>query len=89
MAKYDIESGGIDLYPEMKESSELRWTFIRKVYVILMLLSAFYLGVTAVVSFVDLITNPDHPLDFFFVVVVLHILQLMVFVVLWPLFAFL
>ncbi|KAG7547571.1 hypothetical protein ISN44_As12g027980 [Arabidopsis suecica] len=74
MAKYDIESGGIDLYPEMKESSELRWTFIRKVYVILMLLSAFYLGVTAVVSFVDLITNPDHPLDFFFVVVVLHIL---------------
>ncbi|EFH46549.1 hypothetical protein ARALYDRAFT_915372 [Arabidopsis lyrata subsp. lyrata] len=75
MAKFDIKSGGIDLYPEMKESSELRWTFIRKVYVILMLLSAFYLGVTAVVSFVDLITNPDHPLDFFFVFVVLHILR--------------
>ncbi|CAL9225375.1 unnamed protein product [Arabidopsis halleri] len=76
MAKYDIESGGIDLYPEMKESSELRWTFIRIVYfVILMLLSAFYLGVTAVVSFVDLITNPDHPLNFFFVVIVLHILR--------------
>jgi len=49
MAKYDIESGGgIDLYPEMKESTKLRWTFIRKVYVIMLLLSILFLGVAAV-----------------------------------------
>ncbi|KFK22589.1 hypothetical protein AALP_AAs43532U000100 [Arabis alpina] len=54
MAKLDIESGGggSELYPGMKESSEIRWAFIRKVYIILSLQMILTVGVCSVVFFV-------------------------------------
>ena len=43
----DLEAGGSELlYPGMTESPDLRWAFVRKIYVIL----AVQLAMTAVVS---------------------------------------
>ncbi|KAK4256130.1 hypothetical protein QN277_009038 [Acacia crassicarpa] len=46
--KSDIEAGPCPLYPTMLESPELRWSFIRKVYSIIIL----QLLATIVVAFV-------------------------------------
>lgn len=48
----DVESGPQPLYPAMLESPELRWAFIRKIYVILavqMVLTAAVAGVVVAV----------------------------------------
>lgn len=84
MAKSDIETGGVtggnnELYPGMKESSELRWAFIRKVYVILSLQMILTVGVSAVVFFVrpipDFIKNTNYGLVVFFVSLLLPFLS--------------
>ncbi|EOA19003.1 hypothetical protein CARUB_v10007653mg [Capsella rubella] len=92
MAKSDIETGvvgvgvGDELYPGMKESSELRWAFIRKVYSILSLQMILTVGVSAVFFFVRPIpefiieTTPGHVV--FFAILLLPLLLL------WPLLAF-
>ncbi|KAG7547569.1 Bax inhibitor 1-related [Arabidopsis suecica] len=89
MAKSDIETGGgggNELYPGMKESSELRWAFIRKVYSILSLQMLLTVGVSAVVYFVrpipEFITETHRGVAVFFVVLILP------FLLLWPLLAF-
>ncbi|ESQ56105.1 hypothetical protein EUTSA_v10026089mg [Eutrema salsugineum] len=95
MAKSDIERGGEgviitgnnELYPKMtKESFELRWAFIRKVYIILSLQLILTVGVSAVVFFVRaipvFITTTNHGLVAFFVSLLLPLLML------WPLIAF-
>nr|KYP46064.1 BI1-like protein [Cajanus cajan] len=55
--KRDVESGGAGggarpLYPTMLESPQLRWSFIRKVYIILTLQLLLTIAVAAVVVFV-------------------------------------
>lgn len=62
MAKHnhnDLESGynGNALYPNMIESPELRWAFIRKVYVILCMQLLLTIAVGAVVVFVHPIAS--------------------------------
>nr|CAD1841695.1 unnamed protein product [Ananas comosus var. bracteatus] len=58
--KGDVESGPQPLYPAMMESPELRWAFIRKIYVILAIQIAMTAAVSAVIVFV-------HPISHFFV----------------------
>ncbi|XP_010450003.1 PREDICTED: BI1-like protein [Camelina sativa] len=89
MAKSDIETGGSGnegLYPNMKESSELRWAFIRKVYTILSLQLLLTVGVSAVFFFVRpipvFITETIPGLVVFFVILLLPLFLL------WPLLAF-
>ncbi|KAL1220677.1 Protein LIFEGUARD 1 [Cardamine amara subsp. amara] len=92
MAKSDIETGGggevtgNKLYPGMKEKSELRWRFIRKVYIILSLQMTLTVGVSAVVYFVrpipKFITTTNYGIIIYFVSLLLPLLLL------WPLFAF-
>ncbi|XP_010435077.1 PREDICTED: BI1-like protein [Camelina sativa] len=89
MAKSDIETGvggGNELYPNMKESSELRWAFIRKVYTILSLQLLLTVGVSSVFFFVRPIpvfiteTTPG--------IVVLFVILLLPLFLMWPLLAF-
>lgn len=47
--KTDVETGSRPLYPMMLESPELRWSFIRKVYVIIALQLLATIAVGAVV----------------------------------------
>jgi FtsH-binding integral membrane protein len=47
--KSDLESGARPLYPMMLESPELRWSFIRKVYVIIAMQLLATIAVGAVV----------------------------------------
>ncbi|KAF9677632.1 hypothetical protein SADUNF_Sadunf08G0127800 [Salix dunnii] len=55
---YDIEAGiSNQLYPMMQEPPQLRWAFIRKVYVILALQLLLTVGVAATVVFVRPIPN--------------------------------
>ncbi|XP_010440403.1 PREDICTED: BI1-like protein [Camelina sativa] len=89
MAKSDIETGaggGNELYPDMKESTELRWAFIRKVYTILSLQLLLTVGVSAVFFFVRpipvFITETTPGLVVFFVILLLPLFLL------WPLLAF-
>lgn len=58
--KADIESGSPALYPMMTESPDLRWAFIRKIYVILSVQLLLTVAVAAVVVTV-------HPIALFFV----------------------
>lgn len=53
----DLEGGSTPLYPTMTESPELRWSFIRKIYVILSLQLLLTIGVASVVSTVHPISN--------------------------------
>ena len=55
---YDIEAGiSNQLYPMMQEPPQLRWAFIRKVYVILAMQLLLTVGVAATVVFVRPIPN--------------------------------
>lgn len=55
--KADVEAGGGRLYPTMQESPELRWAFIRKVYVILSIQLLLTAAVAAVVVTVHPISH--------------------------------
>ncbi|KAF3612556.1 hypothetical protein FXO37_36717 [Capsicum annuum] len=57
--KYDVEAGTAPLYPEMLESPELRWSFIRKVYSIITIQLLLTIAVASVVVTV-------HPISHFF-----------------------
>jgi len=94
MAKSDIEAGGgNELYPGMKESSELRWAFIRKVYSILSLQLLVTVGVSAVVYFVrpipEFITETHRGLAVFFVILLLPLLRYVSFHILLFIHSFL
>ena len=58
--KADIESGGPALYPMMTERPDLRWAFIRKIYVILSIQLLLTVAVASIVVTV-------HPISHFFV----------------------
>ncbi|XP_047956029.1 protein LIFEGUARD 4-like [Salvia hispanica] len=82
--KDDVEVGGGRLYPTMLETPELRWAFIRKIYVII----GIQLLLTAAVAAVVITL---HPISHFFATtragLVLYILLIFIpFLVLWPLF---
>ncbi|CAI9781204.1 unnamed protein product [Fraxinus pennsylvanica] len=57
--KDDVEAGTNLLYPLMQESPELRWAFIRKVYLIIIVQLLFTIAVASVVVIV-------HPIAAFF-----------------------
>ncbi|OAY79512.1 BI1-like protein [Ananas comosus] len=82
--KGDVESGPQPLYPAMMESPELRWAFIRKIYVILAIQIAMTAAVSAVIVFV-------HPISHFFVsstagLALYIVLLILPFIVLCPLY---
>ncbi|KAK9288687.1 hypothetical protein L1049_017150 [Liquidambar formosana] len=88
--KGDIESGGgingDQLYPMMMESPQLRWAFIRKVYVILSIQLLLTVAVAAVVVFV-------HPISHFLLktkagLPVFIVILILPFLFLCPLFAY-
>lgn len=54
---FDIEAQNGYLYPGMMENPELRWGFIRKVYVILCFQLLLTVAVASVVVFVDPISD--------------------------------
>ncbi|KAG6400819.1 hypothetical protein SASPL_137662 [Salvia splendens] len=82
--KDDVELGGARLYPTMLESPDLRWAFIRKIYVIISIQLLLTAAVAAVVITV-------HPISHFFAttgagLAVYILLIITPFIVMWPLY---
>ncbi|RZC55776.1 hypothetical protein C5167_014632 [Papaver somniferum] len=80
----DIEAGNSQLYPNMLENPQLRWAFIRKVYVILSLQLLLTVAVAAVVVAV-------HPIAEFIVsttagLAIYVVLAILPFIILCPLY---